>query len=127
MLDSIVIEWVEKAEGDWKTLERLQGDHLLEVADSICFHSQQCSEKYLKALIQSENLAPPRTHHLPRLLDMIVSIHSELEFLRSPCEELIAYGVLIRYPGETATEEDAMEAFDLSKRIRKTIRAKLGL
>ena len=42
-------EWVDKAEGDFVTAQRELNalDH--PNYDAVCFHSQQCAEKYLKA------------------------------------------------------------------------------
>lgn len=36
--------------------------------DAVCFHSQQCVEKYLKALLQEYNIAFGKIHDLPVLL-----------------------------------------------------------
>jgi HEPN domain-containing protein len=45
-------EWVNKAEQDYKTAQFLHaGNAQGEYSDSICFHSQQCIEKLLKALL----------------------------------------------------------------------------
>lgn len=44
-------QWVEKAESDLRNAE-----HTLELdcpLDTVCFHAQQCAEKYLKALLVS--------------------------------------------------------------------------
>ena len=44
-----VADWVDKAEDDWKAavdLDRRRRDPL---PDPVCFHCQQCAEKYLKA------------------------------------------------------------------------------
>jgi HEPN domain-containing protein len=45
----ITSEWVIKAEGDFATAEReLRATDNLNY-DAVCFHAQQCAEKYLKA------------------------------------------------------------------------------
>ncbi len=50
----ITQEWVSKAEGDFGTVDReLQAQTNLNY-DAVCFHSQQCVEKYLKACLQEE-------------------------------------------------------------------------
>ena len=51
----LTAEWVSKAEGDFATMERES-----RVADSpnlegLCFHAQQCAEKYLKARLCSDD------------------------------------------------------------------------
>ena len=38
----------------------------------VCFHLQQCLEKYLKARLVEAGLGFPRTHDLERLLDFIL-------------------------------------------------------
>ena len=50
-LNTIVAEWVEKAEADLACAA-----HLLRIkaewsAETICFHAQPCVEKYIKALL----------------------------------------------------------------------------
>ena len=48
-------EWVKKAEQDWVLAE--QGiQSKLPVHDGICFHCQQCAEKYLKGLMEEIGL-----------------------------------------------------------------------
>jgi HEPN domain-containing protein len=70
---------------------------------------------------------PPRLHHLPALLDLLLSVHPDLEALRIPCEQLTPYAVGFRYPGEEASEEDAKEAIELAQKIRHAMRNKLNL
>ena len=45
----ITTEWVSKAEGDFLLLERESLVTENPNYDGICFHAQQCVEKYLKA------------------------------------------------------------------------------
>ena len=89
--------------------------------------AQQCAEKYLKALIQNEGTEPPRLHHLPTLLDLLLSVHPGLEQLRVPSERLTPYAVAFRYPGEEASGEEAKEAIGLAQQVRTLIRANLGI
>ena len=49
---SIVKEWVDKAEGDFTTASREWRARKCRNHDAVCFHAQQCIEKYLKALLQ---------------------------------------------------------------------------
>ena len=41
--------WVNKAEGDWETMLRESVATEKRNLDAVCFHAQQCAEKYLKA------------------------------------------------------------------------------
>jgi hypothetical protein len=46
----IVIERVDKTEGDFATMEREARARKNPNYDGVCFHAQQCAEKYLKAV-----------------------------------------------------------------------------
>jgi HEPN domain-containing protein len=54
-------EWIEKAEADLKVARR-EGQTADPVHDAVCFHAQQCAEKYLKAWLEEHNIAFPRIH-----------------------------------------------------------------
>lgn len=41
------------------------------INNQVCFHAQQCVEKSLKALLVHQGLAPPKTHRLVALLELI--------------------------------------------------------
>lgn len=58
---AVVREWLAKAENDL-----LAATHLLRLgrgapADVVCFHAQQCAEKYLKALLVFSGDEVPKT------------------------------------------------------------------
>ena len=61
---SVVRQWVQKAENDLKNAAytlRMGKDC---PTDTVCFHAQQCAEKYLKALLVLQGLDFPRTHDM---------------------------------------------------------------
>ena len=62
----ITQEWVTKAEGDADVAAALwqMADP---VYDAICFHAQQCVEKYCKAWLVERGINFPRTHDLEAL------------------------------------------------------------
>ncbi len=60
-------EWVDKGEADRKTARRELRVRNSPNFDAVCFHAQQCAEKYLKALLQERGAAIPRTHNLEAL------------------------------------------------------------
>lgn len=45
---------------------------------TVCFHSQQAAEKYLKALLVFHRRVPPRIHDLVALLTQCVELDAEL-------------------------------------------------
>jgi len=67
----VIRQWVEKAENDLKTAA-----HTLKLGkdcptDTVCFHAQQCVEKYLKALLVFEGKDISRTHYISGLVQML--------------------------------------------------------
>jgi hypothetical protein len=48
----ITQEWISKAEGDFATAQRELQAQEMPNYDAVCFHCQQCIEKYLKAYLQ---------------------------------------------------------------------------
>jgi HEPN domain-containing protein len=64
-------EWADKAEGDLHTAEReLAAEHYPNY-DAACFHTQQCAEKYLKAVLQERQVYFRKTHDLVELLGLV--------------------------------------------------------
>ena len=120
-------QWVSKAEGDFHVAERelLVTDQ--PSYDAICFHAQQCSEKYLKAFLSEKGVPFPPTHLLVDLLILCLPIDPDLEMLRKDLEDLTVYGVRVRYPGFDATLPAAQQAIASCARIRSVLRNKLGL
>ena len=106
MNEERVREWTLKAEEDCLAVEELYKISVRRFAAIICFHVQQCAEKYLKALLISRNIEPPRTHSLEMLLDLIVDNVPELEQCRDMLTGLTPYSVEYRYPGVVATPDD---------------------
>jgi len=96
-------EWVVKAEGDFRSAGREQRVRLAPNPDLVCFLSQQCAEKYLKALLFELDLRFGKTHDLLALLALGVTAEPSLATLRDRLEALNDYAVEFRYPGETAT------------------------
>jgi HEPN domain-containing protein len=118
-------EWVEKAEGDWEVAEReWQGPN--PVYDVVCFLSQQCAEKYLKAVIQEAGMTPSRTHDLVVLLNQIET-PGPPAIAKEKLARLSGYAVDIRYPGERAMREDAEEAIQVASEVRLMAKRILGL
>jgi HEPN domain-containing protein len=89
----ITQEWVNKAEGDFATAERELQVQQMSNYDAVCFHSQQCVEKYLKACLQEESIAFSRTHDLSILLDLLLPIFPTWATLLPNLDRLTAYAV----------------------------------
>ena len=120
-------EWVQKAEGDMNTAQREFAVLEKPNHDAVCFHAQQCAEKYLKARIIEEGLPVTRTHDLEILLNQLLPIETGLTVLLQSVRILSAMAVEVRYPGMATDEDDAAEALRSSEKIRNFIRTTLGI
>ncbi len=126
-MNPLTIEWTEKAERDFATASREFRVRKMPNYDAVCFHSQQCAEKYLKAILQQKNISFGKTHNLTTLQDLILPNEPAWELMRPNLERLNVFAVEVRYPGESADKPIAREALSLCRAIRKRARISLGL
>lgn len=110
-------EWVRKAESDFVVGSKLALERDRH-HDEVCFHAQQCAEKYLKALLEELGQPVPRTHIVEDLVVALVPYHFGLRSLRRGGKFLSRFAVAIRYPGETATKRQAVSALKWAQRFR---------
>ena len=123
----ITAEWVEKAEADFATAQREIAVTQRANYDAVCFHAQQCIEKYLKAFLQESNVSFPRTHDLADLLGLALPIEPTWKSLEADLNVLTAFAVEYRYPGESSDLQEAQEAYEKCENIRALIRRRLSL
>ena len=125
-MKEIAKDWAKKAEEDYKTSKILLKAE--EFSPSIVgFHAQQCIEKYLKAFLANNDMAPPKIHDLVRLNVMCIGIDSDFENINDSLDFLNPFSVEFRYPGTDASVEEAQEAIEHAEKVRNFIREKLGV
>jgi len=119
-------EWISKAEGDYKVaLDEYRTDD--PVLDAVCFHAQQCVEKYLKSWLTEQGQEFPRTHDLE---DLARRVKSSLPAIATHEDRLIlltSAAVESRYPGLTSAPSDVEQAVKIMREIRTLIRSSLKL
>ena len=118
----VVGEWVQKAENDLTNAA-----HALRLgarcpADTVCFHAQQCVEKYLKAYLSLAAIDFPKTHDIRLLLALLPKDARPAITLKDQ-RNLTAYATGARCPGwgEISLTE-ARRAVAVARRARKEIR-----
>ena len=85
--------WFEFARQDLRMAELALRE---EIYNQVCFHSQQCVEKTLKALLADQGKSIPRTHSIVDLLSSL-----SLEIFKDISDELgqmDAFYIPTRYP-----------------------------
>ena len=126
-MNPLTLEWIQRAEADYVTVQQLllTADPLLH--NIICFHAQQSIEKYLKAWLQEANIHTPRTHNLEELLDLIVPTRPNWADWQPDFKIITRYAVEPRYPGDLRTAEDTQHASNICDEVRQAIRTQLKL
>ena len=114
--------WIEIADENFaaaKILIRSQKP----LTTSACFHAQQCAEKYLKAMLILKDVDFPKTRDLPTLNDLCNQTGIVTGFAQQHLANFTKYEDRPNLP----TIEDAKEAIEIAKTIRKFSRTFLGL
>ena len=116
-------EWVEKAESDLTAAVSLLNIAKRKPTDVVCFHAQQCVEKYLKAFLAMQGIDFPKTHQIEEIIRLLPT---GVEAGLSPEEQrvLTGYAVTTRYSGayEAITMREARDALSMMRRVRRNIR-----
>ena len=117
---------MENAEEDYVGMQQLhQGQHPL--YNIVCFHAQQCVEKYLRAWLQEANIPFSRTHDLKELLELIVPSVPIWQVWEPDFSSLSKYTVATRYPGASATADETAHAVRICDEVRRAVREQLKL
>src|SRR5947209_10456621 len=91
-------EWVAKAESDYDGACEALRSRKKSRRDRICFFSQQCVEKYLKARLTEAGLSFPRTHELTILLDLCAGVEPLWAVFHRAFADMAQYAVLVQPP-----------------------------
>jgi len=118
--------WADKAEDDFTAAQLLlrRKEPLTYI---VCYHAQQCAEKYFKALLIANGHQFPRSHDLVMLNDLCAQAGIFVEIDRTRLALLTDHAIRTRYPGDDPTTEEARSALETSKAVRRFSRKYLGL
>jgi HEPN domain-containing protein len=129
--DSIITEWSAKADADLVAAICLLRICPHDVPDVVCYLSEQCIEKYLKAYLSVPHCGAQArfkpTHDLIKLVHLASEIDWTFIDFQSELENFDRYGVEIRYPGEDTSNDEAVMAIRIAVWFRQRLRNLLGL
>ncbi|HTU16885.1 MAG TPA: HEPN domain-containing protein [Gemmataceae bacterium] len=125
-LIAVIREWLAKADNDL-----LNATHTLTLGascptDTVCFHAQQCVEKYIKALLVFRATPFPKTHDIAILRTLLPpKLRPKLE--RKVQKRLTDYATVKRYPDAEPdiTLQEARKAVAIARRVRREVRRHL--
>mgnify|MGYP001236543375 CR=1 FL=1 len=121
-MNAVVEEWIAKAEGDFATATRELAATDTPNYDAVCYHAQQCIEKYLKGLLIKFGQEAPKIHDLAKLGRLLEPICPEWQWPVLEMRILSQSAISSRYPGESADLSDAEAILEICSRIRGRIR-----
>ena len=123
---AVLREWLHKADNDLQTAA-----HTLTLGadcptDPVCFHAQQCIEKYVKALLVFRATAFPKTHDIA-VLRALLPPRLRPKLARKDQKRLTDYATVRRYPSPEPDIllSEARGAVVLAHRIRHEVRGHL--
>jgi HEPN domain-containing protein len=116
-------EWVEFAEDNWQAALKIREDNGL----TTILLAHQVAEKYLKAVLVSNECLPERSHDLVLLLRSIEPV-PDADLLKA-ARELNYYLPRARYPApqQRPNAESVALVIDYASRLRAFARERLGL
>ncbi|MHB1679139.1 MAG: HEPN domain-containing protein [bacterium] len=126
MNEELVNHWIIKAEHDLKIAkDEMMTDE--PATDAVCFHAQQCAEKYLKAYLVFngiEIIKPLKTHNIEVLLIACKEIDNSFNYLiEINAHELTAYSIEARYPDDFyfPSIEESNSAIEIAGKVKDFI------
>ena len=105
-----VLDWERFAEMDYITANHLDKTLYPKPMEIICYHCQQCAEKYLKALTEHIGKEIEKTQDLGNLATTISENLTVPQSVLVSCAKLTQYGVKIRYPQEFEMSDNHVKA-----------------
>lgn len=113
-------QWVERAEEDLTNAEYTLTLREKCPLGTVCFHAQQCGEKYLKARLTLLAVPFPRTHDPP---EPLLRVPEDLGLRLQPSDVgiLSRYSIEARYPGdwEPIARVEAEDAVTMARKVRE--------
>ena len=122
-----LLDWIEKADHDLGTAIVIN-QYIPEYSDTLAFHCQQATEKYIKCLLERHSIPFKRSHDLRYLLDLLDDAIPISKELYEKTIKLNAFGVEIRYPDIKIelTSKDRDEAIQIAKSFREFLKLNIG-
>lgn len=121
----LVRQWVAYAEEDLRAAQFLLTMEPDCPVRSVCFHSQQCIEKLVKAVLSYHAIEFPRIHDIGELVALL-PVRLPLDWTPGEQRRITDYATVGRYPGEMeeVDRREGEEAVDLARKVKE---AALGL
>ena len=122
-----VRQWFIKADHDSKTAQdELNTEN--PATDTVCFHMQQCVEKYLKGFLAFHDQEIKKIHNLTAILVDCVQVDPSFsELTAKQVDVLTPHATVLRYPDDfyIPPVEEAQHAVQLAEDVKQFVLDKL--
>jgi HEPN domain-containing protein len=121
---TIIQQWVQKAESDFASAKRLFTESESCSYDTVCFHAQQCVEKYIKALLLQHRVNFPKSHDIGELIGLVPE-GRQIPLTPEEQSKISFYAIAGRYPIdgiEDLSRHDAELGLKAAEKVRNYIR-----
>lgn len=120
-----VADWLVRAAEDIQVAKILIKEEGL--PNSVCFHSQQAGEKYLKAFLAFQGKNVRKVHDLNALLTLCGEIDKSFSELKPEVDYLNKFYIETRYPADipSFTTNEAEKAVETALRIKEFVLSKI--
>jgi HEPN domain-containing protein len=122
-----VKQWITKAENDLKVCIH-EINYQEPVIDAICFHAQQCVEKYLKAYLVFHQQYFRKTHNIEEITNLCKKIDQDFDLIfKIKADEITIYATELRYSDDLIMPsiEEAKEAIAIAEKVKDFVLGKL--
>ncbi len=127
MNEDTVRHWFTRAENDLKAgTDEFATER--PATDTVCFHMQQCAEKYLKGFLIFHGKEIEKTHNLTVILTQCLAVDASFqELLDKEVDQLTPYATVLRYPDDfyMPDAKETENAIHLAECTRRYVRDKL--
>lgn len=125
-MDQELANWIAISEADLLAAKELLANPKILPALSV-YHSHQCVEKLLKAILLKQKQSLPKIHNLNKLLVMANDVFPDLLFFEDSITELNELLPLLRYPtGDQISSDDANNAYHIAATFMAAIQKRRG-
>ena len=123
-----VKEWIDKADHDLGSAKLIYL-HIPDYFDTIAFHCQQASEKYIKSMLEHFGVEFQRSHNLVYLLDLLAQKIDIDEDIYDKAILLNGFSVQIRYPDNTIllTKDELEISINIAQKFRELAIKTIGI
>jgi HEPN domain-containing protein len=124
--DELITNWLKKANRDL-----IAAQHELTfpfpITESVCFHSQQAVEKFIKAYLVYQGVSFTKTHEIGELITKAELLDNEISKLKEEADTLTDYATTVRYPEELLEPsiDDSREALRIAEMVKIYILGKI--